>query len=229
MNIANRVEYLPADETRQKIPWVRATDSKGNVKIYTTPGFTNQVVEADIRTMDCMDCHNRPAHRYIAPNDAVDLMISLGRIDRTVPWIKSNAVHALTADYKTQAEAMKGIADHLTHAYPDRPQIKPAIDAVQQVYRENFFPLMKANWQVYPDNSSHMYWPGCFRCHDGKHLTADGKASIKSSDCNSCHTILAQGKDEDLNKLNVEGAKFAHPGDELDPNPVCHECHTGGP
>jgi len=75
MNVANKIEYVASDETRQKIPWVRMTDSQGVVTEFRLPRFTNSVDEASIRSMDCMDCHNRPAHRYETPNSAVNLAI----------------------------------------------------------------------------------------------------------------------------------------------------------
>src|ERR1041385_7621831 len=99
MNVGNKVEYLATDPARQKIPWVRITDSQGVVTEYKTRNFTNAVDVASVRTVDCMDCHNRPAHTYQSPNDAVNLAISLGRIDRGMPWVKSNAVFALTKKY----------------------------------------------------------------------------------------------------------------------------------
>ena len=80
MNVANKVEYLAArkvkgvwvrDETRQSIPWIRITDQQGVVTEYVTKGFTNNFAAEDMRRMDCMDCHNRPAHKYQTPDDAV--------------------------------------------------------------------------------------------------------------------------------------------------------------
>jgi nitrate/TMAO reductase-like tetraheme cytochrome c subunit len=97
---------------------------------------------------------------------------------------------------------------------------------VQLIYKDNFFPDMKASWKVYPDNIGHKDWPGCFRCHDGLHKTADGKGSIKANDCNSCHTILAQGSGAELDQLTPKGQKFKHPGDEVEGG--CNDCHKGG-
>ncbi len=85
---------------------------------------------------------------------------------------------------------------------------------------------MKARWETYPDNIGHKDWPGCFRCHDGLHKTADGKRSIKANDCNACHTILAQGSGDELDQLSPAGQKFKHPGDEVEG--ACNDCHTGG-
>ena len=84
---------------------------------------------------------------------------------------------------------------------------------------------MKADWQAYPDNIGHKDWPGCFRCHDDLHKSSDGKHAIKGNDCNTCHTILAQGQGKELDLLSPVGLKFKHPGDEVDNS--CNDCHKG--
>jgi len=86
---------------------------------------------------------------------------------------------------------------------------------------------MKASWRAYPDNIGHKDWPGCFRCHDGQHVSTTG-ATIKANDCNACHIILAQGRGEQLNTLNPAGQKFEHPLEEYDPAFQCTDCHNGG-
>ena len=226
MNVANRIEYFATDEARQKIPWVRITDPQGVVTEYRSPRFTNRVDEASVRRMDCMDCHNRPAHRYQTPNAAVNLAMALGKIDRSLPYIKTNALYVLTRAYTNEAQARENIATTLYDRYRGDARIRPAINMVQQIYTNNFFPEMKASWKDYPDNIGHKDWPGCFRCHDGLHKSADGKQSIKANDCNACHTILAQGQGAELDQLTPRGQKFKHPGDEVDG--ACNDCHSGG-
>jgi nitrate/TMAO reductase-like tetraheme cytochrome c subunit len=232
MNVGRKVQYVATDEARQVIPWVRVADAQGVITEYKVPSFTNDIHPEAIRTMDCMDCHNRPAHTYQSPNSAVNLAMSLGRIDRALPWIKTNAVGVLTRTYTNETQAMESIATALARSYPadrfpsQQAGVRAAIDVVQQIYRNNFFPEMRASWDKYPNNIGHKDWPGCFRCHDGKHRTADGKGTIKASDCNTCHTILAQGSGEELNRLTPNGQKFKHPGDEVDGG--CNDCHTGG-
>jgi len=228
MVVGNQVEYIATDAARQKIPWVRITDPQGVVTVFREPKFTNDISKFEIRKMDCMDCHNRPSHRYVSPDRAVNLAMELNQIDPTIPWIKSNAVYVLTSKYDTDIQARDGIATSLAERYPDDPRIRKVIPVVQQIYRDNFFPEMKANWSVYPDNLGHMIWTGCFRCHDGNHKSEDKKLTIKANDCNACHTILAQGVGEELNKLTPGGQKFVHPGGDLDENPTCNDCHTGG-
>jgi nitrate/TMAO reductase-like tetraheme cytochrome c subunit len=235
MTVGNRVDYVSAklekgvwvpDETRQHIPWVRMTDSQGVVTVYREAKFTNDISHYEIRRMDCMDCHNRPAHRYKSPDAAVNLSLSLGEIDPALPWIKTNAVYVLTRKYQTETEAREGIATLLAERYPNDSRIRAAIPVVQQIYQDNFFPEMKANWSMYPDNIGHMIWPGCFRCHDGKHKADDGRM-VKANDCNACHTILAQGSGDEMLQLSPAGQKFKHPGGDYDL--TCWDCHTGGP
>jgi hypothetical protein len=227
-NVAgNKVEYVATDAARQVIPWVRVTDAQGKVTEFKTKNFTNDIAKMEIRTMDCMDCHNRPSHRYVSPEKAVNQAMALKRIDPAIPWIKTNAMFVLTRSYKTEEEATNQIAKLLADKYPGDTRVTAAIPVVQEIYSENFFPEMKASWASYPDNVGHMIWPGCFRCHDGSHKAADGKTTIKANDCNTCHTILAQGTGDELNQLTPAGQPFKHPGGDYDAS--CTECHNGGP
>jgi len=223
----NKVEYVATDDARQKIPWVRVTDAQGKVTVFKTARFTNDVSKMELRTMDCMDCHNRPSHRYLSPERAVNQAMAMGKIDSTMPWIKTNAMFVLTRTYKTDEEATNSIAQLLAARYPNDARIQDAIATVQQIYEDNFFPEMKASWASYPDNVGHMIWPGCFRCHDGQHKTDDRKITIKANDCNTCHTILAQGAGAELDQLAPAGQQFKHPGGDYDGS--CTDCHNGGP
>jgi hypothetical protein len=227
MNIANKVEYIAMDEQRLTIPWVRITDPQGVVTEYRTAEFTDDPARHQIRRMDCMDCHSRPAHKVHPPNDAVDLALSTGRLDPKTPWIKSKAVTALVQPYKTKGEAEQGIANSLREAYKDSPEVSKITNVVQQIYRENFFPEVNTDWRSHPDFVGHKNWNGCFRCHDGKHVSADGQKSIKASDCKACHLILAQGNGEALNQVNPQGHEFIHI-DSPYSDFSCTDCHTGG-
>ena len=223
----NTVEYVATDNLRQKIPWVRVTDAQGKVTIFKTKNFTNDVAKLEIRKMDCMDCHNRPSHRYLSPEQAVNRAMALNQIDPVLPWIKTNAMYVLTRNYSNEVQAQAGIAATLSARYPNEARITNAIASVRQIYADNFFPEMKASWSAYPDNVGHMIWPGCFRCHDSLHQTEDKKLTIKANDCNVCHTILAQGAGAELNQLAPAGQKFKHPGGDYDG--ACIDCHNGGP
>ncbi|HTI98579.1 MAG TPA: NapC/NirT family cytochrome c [Dongiaceae bacterium] len=224
----NKIEYIATDAKRQVIPWVRVTDAKGVVTVYKTPGFTNDPAQYQLRRMDCIDCHNRPAHRFRAPDDAVDLALTVGSIDRALPWVKSNAMAVLVKPYTTTPEALTNIDHTLRAVYSKSAEVDQLVTAVQTIYSQNFFPEMKADWRAYPENVGHKNWPGCFRCHDGSHKAVNSEKTIPASNCTSCHTIVAQGAGDDLNKLNGKGDTFFHIDAEYE-NFDCNSCHTGGP
>jgi hypothetical protein len=106
-------------------------------------------------------------------------------------------------------------------------QIAQATEELKQQYRQNFFPAMGVSWKAYPNNIGHMTDIGCFRCHDGKHVSPAGKPITK--DCNVCHTILYQGNTPAPTTLAVQGLEFQHPEDigEIWKETNCKECHTG--
>ena len=238
MAIAYRVEYIASDDARQVIPWVRLTDRQGNVTVYqSSDGRLNagQIKAARPRVMDCIDCHNRPTHIYRDPIAAVNLALQTGRMDRAIPHIREQAVRALTMTYGTTADAERGIAETLqtfyrsndaTFAAANATLITRAIAETRRLYAQNFFPGMKVSWRVYPDNIGHLNFPGCYRCHDGKHTSTDGRTI--THDCNACHTLIAQGQDGNLEN-NLAGLEFRHPVDisGMWRDTKCSECHTG--
>jgi hypothetical protein len=239
MNLANRIEYIAMDTQRQHIPWVRMVNvATGEVTEYSSPGASKAALAGNhIRTMDCMDCHDRPTHIFRSPSEAVNLALETGKIDATLPFIKRTGVQLLAATYPSTAAALAGIAGGMTSfyrdKYPDVLQTRPdavarAVAALQEIYRENFFPQMKARWNVYPDNIGHLMFSGCYRCHDGQHTSADGKTITK--DCTACHSILAQGRPPQLAfSSEPRGVAFQHPEDigDLWQEMPCNDCHTG--
>lgn len=224
MNVGNKIQYYASDHARQVIPWVRLIDPQGVVTEFRVPKFTNDPPPDAIRTMDCMDCHNRPAHVYQAPNKAVNLAIQLGHIDPSIPFIKSNAVAVLSQPYADRPEALRKIAAGLAATAPKHPRLAEAIQAVQQIYTNNYFPHMKVSWKTYPDNIGHKDWPGCSRCHDDHHAAPNGR-KIVFNQCNTCHVILAQGSGPKLEQASLQGQRFQHPGDDIPDGYTCYDCH----
>ncbi len=238
MNINNKITYFATDEQRQVIPWVRIEDAQGHVTEYTTkdnPPTQDVIDKTSKRRMDCIDCHNRPSHIYIPPDLSVDRGISGRVIDASLPYIKQQGVQVLTADYKTTDEAEKAIADNINKFYQQKyPQIasgkadsvKGAVSELQRIYRTTFFPDMKLNWKTHPNNIGHFYYQGCFRCHDGNHVSKDGK--VISKDCNSCHTVIEQ-EEGGAHLAQMPSQPFKHPVDIGDLKGVnCSDCHNGG-
>ncbi len=238
MNIANRIDYVSADEKRQIIPYIHVEDQQGRVTEYYAKDSTltkEQIAKAPRHHMDCVDCHNRPTHIYVPPDQAVDQSMLARRIDASLPFVKQEAVTVLTASYPTTDAAVRGIAkgmeDFYEAKYPDvvktkQLELRSAVAEVQQIFQRTTFPEMKLNWQTHPNNLGHYYFSGCFRCHDGQHVSADGK--VISRDCNQCHTLMAETEGTASVTTSAQPA-FQHPVDIGDLTQVnCADCHTGG-
>jgi len=243
MNIANRVDYIAADEQRQEIAWVRIIDELDNATIYQNvdnPLSEEEIAEkqatGEMRRMDCIDCHNRPSHIYRSPVELINRELQLGNIDPAMPDIKFYALEVLAANYESSEAADQGITDGLREAYandwPDyyadnRRQVDETAVVLKRVFGENTFPDMKVRWDTYPNFIGHWDTEGCFRCHAGNMQASDGR--VISTDCNSCHVILRQGFASDPIMGENGRNPFVHPGDlEVMDEPIlCHECHDG--
>jgi nitrate/TMAO reductase-like tetraheme cytochrome c subunit len=201
LDVRSRVQYIATDRQRQALPRVIYVDDNGkkidfvSTDVKPTPA---QLAAGESRAMDCMDCHNRPAHSFQLPDRAVDQAMSDGRIGADLPFIKKKATEVLKASYTDRDDAQKRIASSLSDfyktSYPDwyrdkRSAIDKTIEQVQAIYLRNVFPAMNVSWGTYPNNLGHTDFPGCFRCHDGSHSTADGRTI--SNDCDTCHSLLA--------------------------------------
>jgi len=191
MNIDNRIEYIATDGARQVIPWVKFTDRRGTVREYTVDGTTPAQLEAgERRTMDCMDCHNRPAHTFEpSPERAVDNAIAQGHLTRELRFARREAVAALKDTYESSAVAMAGIDARLRKVYQGTAGagLNRTIAGVQRLYAGQVFPAMKVGWGTYPNNIGHVFFNGCFRCHDDDHKSPDGR--VIKQDCESCHAM----------------------------------------
>ena len=196
MNVANEIEYIALDEARQSIGYIWLRSRQGEVREYFAEGVTpDQLAGRERRRMDCMDCHNRPAHPFaLSAGRAVDTAIAIGEIAPTLPFARRESVAAVTAAYPDHAAAATGIATRLRDfyrtQYPQvyasrRQDVERAIRAAERLYRRNVFPEMRVGWGTYPNNIGHMAFPGCFRCHDGSHTTRDG--TVIRQECDLCH------------------------------------------
>jgi len=196
-----RIEYAHSDERRQVIPLVTYIDDAGKKVDYVSTDSKATPAELAAmprRKMDCMDCHNRPTHAFQMPERALDEAISAGRISAKLPFIKREGLAALKTEYPDRETAAQkipaGLAEFYKTKYPavyqtDRANVETAGEQVKAIYMRNVFPEMKVTWGTHPNNIGHEDFLGCFRCHDGKHKSADGK--IINDDCSACHQVLA--------------------------------------
>jgi len=233
MNIANTIDYFSIDEQRQQIPWVRIKDKQGNVREYfdrNRPVTAQQIAAAPKRRMDCVDCHNRPAHTYLPPDVAVDQSFAAGRLDPSLPFLKRESIALLSREYSTEDEAVRTIGNGLSHFYGQNyptvsssksDAIKASTTEIQRIFKTYFFPEMKTNWATHPNNIGHLYFSGCFRCHDGDHVSNDGK--VISNNCTVCHTVIYDSANP---AASVKLGAFQHPVDLGGlADRKCESCH----
>jgi len=190
-----------SDESRQNIGWVEYQNtSVGRTTLFlgadTKPGSVNRAAG---RVMDCIDCHNRPTHTYQLPERAMDQAMAAGEISASLPFVKKKGLEILKQDYASREQAgariPAALAQYYQQSYPNfyaqhGPEIAQAGKALVGIYGRNVFAPMRVTWGTYPNNIGHMDFPGCFRCHDDQHASADGSRKIPQ-DCNTCHNLLA--------------------------------------
>lgn len=239
MYLSNEIDYYPLDYKRQIIPWVRVTNKQSRKETYYIDKSYNieitdsMLKSSAIRRLDCIDCHNRPSHVYNVPNKVVNAFMKFGKIDKSIPYIKSVAVQTLESGHISQEHSLKDIKDavfgYYRSHYPEVVTTKynsliKSIKSMNTIFKNNYFPNMKVSWRKYPNNIGHLYSKGCFRCHDNKHVSPEGK--VLGSDCNICHTIVSQ-QPPGQEIQNGTDLPFVHPGgmDKFVQSRMCPDCH----
>jgi NapC/NirT cytochrome c family, N-terminal region len=201
----NEVRYMPGDPRRNSMRWVEVRRPGGTWKRYTNtrmPALGSEEMgpqgQKSVRSMDCVDCHNRATHIYQDPFRAVDDAIQRGEIDRSIPFVRRQAVAALTGEYPKQVPAADAIDQNFRGFYVrEMPKalhehgraIEEAVKVLQRIHARNIHPRMNVGWNPYPNHLGHDKNLGCRRCHNPSMVDASGIAV--PHDCTLCHSILA--------------------------------------
>jgi nitrate/TMAO reductase-like tetraheme cytochrome c subunit len=243
-HIENPVYYYATDQLKQNIPYVVVENADGSKTEYVDveAGFdASSVKQAELVKMDCITCHNRTAHDIPSPALVADDLLQRGLLSAEIPLIKKKAVEVLSGQYaNTQAglDAIAGLTsfyqtNYASYASANADKISAAVKALQNTYQRTNFPDQKMDASTHPNNLAHSDSPGCFRCHDGKHLT---KANVAvRMECNLCHSIPVVSGPEQLT-ASLELNKGFEPESHQNPNWIsmhrdimdetCAGCHT---
>lgn len=199
-HIANQVWFLAEDRLDQDIVYVKEVLDDGTTREYydVEAGIDAEYVaerQDELELMDCIDCHNRTSHEFLSPEEAIDETLANDRIDAGIPFAKAWGIDVLREQFRSQEEAAEKIErleGWYQRNYPEfyeenQITVQNAIVELKDLYRETVFPDMDIGWATHPNNLGHKEFPGCFRCHGGKHVTAQGEAI--RLECNICHTI----------------------------------------
>jgi hypothetical protein len=245
MAIENEVTFVADDDHQQSIPWVRVKRRDGTVAEYTRTEKAPdpaRLAKLPKHTMDCIDCHSRPAHQFETPDIAVDRALAAGALP-LLPWVKLLAVDTLSKEYPdggvAHGEIAKSVAAFYAQKYPDvavarGADVQKLAAGLAAIYDRNVFPDMDVSWKTYPSNLGHRNSPGCFRCHDGKHVSGDGK--VLTSECDACHTAPQRGPQTAMGEAMSLVDKDWHPWQtpqkhlavEQHKKIQCYECHVAG-
>ena len=196
-----------SDETREEVWEIEYTNADGTEKHFSVRNTPEE--EGVWRSMDCVDCHNRPTHIYDSPGPAIDNAIADGRIARDLPFVKRESLRIIQAKYESHEAARGGIAAELQAFYADNyaelaaaraDDVAAAAGALGDIYSVNIFPQMEVWWDTYPNHIGHEQSDGCFRCHKRSMRTAEREQV--SNDCETCHVLLAE-EEENPDILSV--------------------------
>jgi hypothetical protein len=200
-HIAQDLEYVALDAYKQKIALVEVRDAKGKVTATyfdPTAGMSRTEVEKlPKRRIDCIDCHNAAGHPFSNPANLVDDALEEGRIDRSLPSIKARSdaiIQKAEAIAGPEADRGAKFAELIASAAPQgeqKPEVKEAeknfAAEMKRILLLSSFAANNITWKTFPNNVGHKDFPGCFRCHDGKHMNDKGEA-IRLQ-CTLCHAL----------------------------------------
>jgi nitrate/TMAO reductase-like tetraheme cytochrome c subunit len=243
-HIENPVYYFPTDAEEQEIPYIEVPYDDGSTTAYLDieSGFDPASLGAeDLVEMDCITCHNRITHLVKQPENIIDQLLSLGVISPGIPEIRRVGVEMMRREYESKEQALLGISRieaYYKSVYPEfyaenQDQIQEAVVALQEAYDRSVYPQQKSDWDSHPNNVGHEFSPGCFRCHDGKHLNTEQEAV--RLECNLCHSIPVVSAESDF-VAEIEISRGPEPQSHFNPNWIslhnqvfnesCANCHS---
>ena len=243
-HIENPVLYQPLDKEEQEIPYIRVVSEDGSSKEYfgLNSDFTAaDIIEEDLKEIDCITCHNRITHLVSYPEEIIDELMGRELISTDIPEIRKIALETYNKEYTSKQTALAAF-DLIDYYYEEKfpeyysqnqEKIAQAITELQISYSNSVFPEQKSDWTSHPDNIGHKNSPGCFRCHDGEHLNAEEEAI--RLECNLCHSIPVVSEESDF-LTEIEISTGPEPESHFNTNwislhhlayePSCGNCHT---
>lgn len=203
-HIENEVWYLATDRLEQNIPYVRVVEDDGTVTEYYD--IASDITPEDVagqflERVDCITCHNRITHNIPTPEIAINQALAKGLIPTDLPYVREKAEVLLSVKHESLEEANESFAELETfyaNEYPEiyaeqQAAVQKTVTVLEEIYTQMVFPEQELDWETHPDNLGHKNTPGCFRCHDGKHLS--GTEEAIRLECNLCHSIPVTADD----------------------------------
>ncbi len=234
---AANVYYRTTDKERQTIATVRV-EKPGGTEQWVNPDVPLGAPLEDERLMDCIDCHNRAAHKIPPPDQLIDEALTAGRLDSGLPFLKREALRLLGEEESlpspedltarwSQSGWFEQLGDFYRENYPaladsKKDSIQRAVDELKSISTLVAYPDMRTAWLTYPDNRGHPSFDGtnegCFRCHTTLVKVSTGDrlpGGVGGTGCLACHDLGKQGTE----KLGAGALS----------DPACAYCHVSIP
>ena len=172
MGAGAKIRYAAAEAKRQTIPWVEYTDANGKAQTFVAAG-AKDVDSLPKFDMQCVDCHNRPAHSFKLAARAVDEALASGTLPASLPFRRRmpwncylQAIQTKTPRRGTFRRSWTNSPNRNILRSPARTLLRLLPGAtLAALYQQNVFPDLKVTWGTYPNNLGHTDAQGCFRCH----------------------------------------------------------------
>ena len=194
-----RVRFATPDPTTQTIPWVQVLRTDGSTTTYVARATSLSPIALEQlprRSMTCADCHNRIGHDLPHPDAVLDRALFNGQLATSLRSVKRRVGQAVAEQPAARHEALDLLQDALAQPdqNPDAPTAKfsrsnanLALVLARNLVATAVYPHLGVEFATYPSHVGHRFSLGCFRCHDGAHFDAAGKAI--ANDCaTTCHT-----------------------------------------
>ncbi len=226
--------YQAADKGRQTMASVRV-EKPDKVEEWVNPDVPRGALLEPERLMDCIDCHNRAAHKIPAPDQLIDEALTAGRLDPALPYLKREALRLLGQDGSIRSPEelaarwatggwFEQLAEFYQQNYPEvaasqQASIQAAIEELKRISGQAQYTEMRSNWLTYPDNRGHPGLEGvnqgCFRCHTTLVNKESGErlpGGVGGTGCLACHGLGEEGE------VRLGGDPVAEP--------ECAYCHV---
>ncbi len=245
------VKYRIDDPQQRSIRWVEATLPDGSKREYQdvrNPLSEQELALTDnVKTMDCINCHNQAGHPFFNPESVIDMALSSGILSSKLPFVKKRMVDLVNKDFDT-AEQAQELVDHAWTEYlaelegiSSKKSKKEAVEDLKQLQTPMLGLMVRSkhledegiDWSSFPDHMGHRDTPGCFRCHNGRMQTDDNL--VIPVNCTSCHSIPLVTTRGRIPPYYTEQIGMRKPRDHRDPaymskhmdqaTESCDSCH----
>ncbi len=199
-HIDQNVEYVTDDVQKRTIPWVRITGKDGKSTTYFDASSKVGRAEMDQKDEAADGLHGLPqrgrppVQEPRRPRRRGDVRGTHRRVDPVDQEARSTIIEKASALHGPMGEQVATFKKIIADAAP-KGELKPEQKKAEEQFAQAMLKILELSefeapnltWKSFPNHVGHKDFPGCFRCHDGKHFNEKGEA-IRLQ-CTLCHDL----------------------------------------